>query len=54
MQYCAGSSVWRFEIENQQLYQHHNVLYLKTAWYSGIESIVNLVAAVRGHHSINS
>lgn len=54
MQYCAGFSVWRFEIESQQLYQHHNMLYLKTAWYSGIESIVNLVAAVRCHRSINS
>lgn len=47
-------SVWRFEIESQQLYQHHNMLYLETACYSGIESIVNLVAAVRGQHSINS
>lgn len=46
--------MWCFEIESQQLYQQHNTLCLKMAWYSGIESIVNLVAALRGHHSINT
>lgn len=54
MQHCVGFPVWCCEIESQQLYQQHNVLYLKMAWYSGIESIADLVAAVGGHHSINT